>query len=327
MNKRERIERTIAGEPADRLPAACWRYLPGDDQRSADFAHALTTFQEQYDWDFLVAAPANSFLVSDYGAFDEWQGGMIGARTFIKRVVQRSLDWTTLRPLDAARGALGRVVEGIRMAGEHLADTVPLVVTVYSPLAQAADLAGDTPLMRHIRTQPERIQTGLNTLTESTVRFLEALRRMPIAGILYLIPQADYALMSEDEYSTYGLPYDRKIIDALPSKCWLNIVSFGGDLPMLKFAGGFKAQAIHWRDRETEPALSLGKTLFNGAACGGVSVRDLQLGTPNTVREAVRDAVVQMNGRRLIVTPGGFIPAGTPLSNLRALREAVEVKA
>ena len=40
MTKRERLEKTIHGEEADRVPVALWRHWPGDDQRAADLVEA-----------------------------------------------------------------------------------------------------------------------------------------------------------------------------------------------------------------------------------------------------------------------------------------------
>ncbi len=324
MNKRERLERTITGEPTDRSPVIAWRHFPGDDQRSLDFAGAVLHFQQTYDWDAAFITPANGYMVTDYGAGDEWTGSADGQRVFQKRAIQRTLDWTALRPLDPARGSFGRVAEAIRVVHDSLGESVPLLVTVYAPLVQAADLSGQLTLTRHLRTQAERVHTGLNTFAESTLRWIDALRRLPIAGIHYVIDAADYTLYSEDEYTAFGLPYDRKIIDSLPSKFWFNMISISGEQPMFKFAGAFKVQAVHWHDRAAEPTLAIGKALFAGAACGGVGTRDMYLATPNAIRDAAREAIIQMNAHRLIVAPGGVIPVTTPISNLRALRDAVE---
>jgi uroporphyrinogen decarboxylase len=38
--KRERLEATVVGETADRLPVALWRHWPGDDQDAAALAAA-----------------------------------------------------------------------------------------------------------------------------------------------------------------------------------------------------------------------------------------------------------------------------------------------
>ncbi len=47
MNKRERLEKTFAGEATDRVPVALWRHWPGDDQRAADLAQSCVSFPER----------------------------------------------------------------------------------------------------------------------------------------------------------------------------------------------------------------------------------------------------------------------------------------
>lgn len=324
MNKRERIEKTIAGEPTDRAPVTLWKHFPGDDQRASDLAHSVINFQRQYDWDIAVIMPANSYAVSDYGAFDQWEGSADGTRRYPKRAIQRSLDWTSLRTLDPTRGMLGRVQETVQLVTTALTNETPTLLAIYSPFAQARDLAGDETLLRHMRTQTDRVHTGLNILTDSTLRFIDALRQTDIAGFLYLAPQANYTDFSEEEYQAFGLSYDRKILDSIHSKHWLNIAHMGGQFPMFKFASALKAHALSWHDRDNEPTLALGKTLFNGAVCGGLSVQEhLMFGSPSTVREAARDALQQVGNHSLILAPGGTVPITAPLSNIRAVRESV----
>lgn len=325
MDKRERLEKTIAGEPTDRIPVALWRHWPGDDQRAADLARSTVEFQTTYDWDFVKVTPGSSFCVTDYGVQDEWRGSLEGTRVYTKRAIERSLDWTGLRTLDPARGALGRQQECLRLIGEALGEDVPVIQTVFSPLAQAQYLAGRDLLIEHMRTQPDRVHSGLSVLTESTLRFMEALKRQPIAGIFYAIQHASYKVLSEEEYKTFGLPYDRKVLDMLPSKWWFNVIHLHGDLPMFKFAHELNAQVVNWHDQKSEPTLSQGKTLFDGAVCGGWDQWDhLHQGTPTTVREAARTAIADTNGRRLILATGCVTLVTSPLSNLRAAREAVE---
>lgn len=325
MNKRERLEQTIAGGQTDRPPVALWRHWPGDDQRAADLARSTVEFQKTYDWDFVKVTPASSYCLVDYGAQDEWKGSMEGTRVYTRRPIDRSLDWTTLRALDPTRGSLGRQAECLQLVTDALGEEVPVIQTIFSPLAQAKNLAGQDTLIRQMRTYPDRVHTGLNILTESTLRFIEHLKRLPIAGIFYAIQHASYAILPEDEYRTFGLPYDRKILDTLPSKWWFNIVHLHGDLPMFKFASDFKAQGINWHDTNTEPDLAQGKTLFDGAVVGGLSQWDhLHLGTPSTVKEAARAAMQRTNCRRFILATGCVTMVTTPLSNIRAAREAVE---
>src|SRR5206468_3778376 len=74
MNKRERLQATIAGEPVDRVAVALWRHFPVDDQDPEAFATATLEFQHQYDWDLVKVTPSSSFCLSDWGVIDAWRG-------------------------------------------------------------------------------------------------------------------------------------------------------------------------------------------------------------------------------------------------------------
>lgn len=326
MNKRERLTKTIAGEPTDRVPVALWRHWPGDDQRAADLARSVIEFQKAYDWDIVKVTPASSYMIADYGVQDVWEGNLEGTRTYIKRAVTRSLDWTELRPLDPSRGSLSKQIECLNLVGEALKDDdAPILATIFSPLAQAKNIAGKDLLIRHLRTHPDRVHTGLNALTETTLRYIDTLKRTPVAGIFYAVQHASYDVMSEDEYRAFGLPYDRKILDALPNKWWMNMLHLHGDSPMFRLCSQLPLQAINWHDQETEPDLATGKSLFNGVVCGGLSRwQHVHHGAPSSVREQARAAINQTNGRRFILSTGCVTMITSPLSNIRAVREAVE---
>lgn len=183
MDKRERLEKTLAGQQPDRRAVSLWRHWPGDDQRAADLAKSTIWFQQQFDWDFSVVAPANNFSVVDYGLQDAWQGSSYGLRDITKRVVQRSLDWTHLRTLDPMRGDLAKQVDCLRLVGEAFeADRVPFIQPVYSPFAQALRLAGRERLVSHLRQEPARLQTGLNILTRIDIAFRRSVATHPGSG-------------------------------------------------------------------------------------------------------------------------------------------------
>ena len=61
------------------------------------------------------------------------------------------------------------------------------------------------------------------------------------------------------------------------------------------------------------------------AVCGGLAQWDhVHQSTPTAIREAARAAIHETNGRRLILSTGCNTLITSPLSNLRAVREAVE---
>ncbi len=325
LTKRERLERTIQGEEVDRVPVALWRHWPGDDQRAVDLAEAVVTFQRQWDFDFVKVTPASSFCIADYGVQDRWVGHLEGTREYTRHAVNRSLDWTELRVLDPTRGELSRQLEVLRLLKDAFGTDVPFIQTIFSPLAQAKNIAGPNLLIEHMRTAPDRLKTGLNTITESTIRFIDAIRRSGVSGIFYAIQHASYSIMSESEYAEFGRPFDQRILAAMPEDWWLNVVHLHGNAPMFDLIADYPVQVINWHDRETLPDLATGKIKFRGAVSGGIGRWDpMHNGTPGEVRSQARQAIEQTNGRRFILSTGCVIMTTTPLSNIRAAREVVE---
>ena len=325
MRKRERLEKTIAGEATDRAPVALWRHWPGDDQHPADLARAIVDFQKRWDWDFVKVTPASSYCLVDYGVEDRWVGHLEGTRDYTKSVVQEPADWTKLPRLDPTAGGLGMHLETLRLVREGVGDDVPIIHTIFNPLAQAKHIAGRDDVIRHLRRYPDMLKTGLATIADNMVRYLEALRTQTrIDGIFYAIQHASYGLLNEDEYREFGRPYDLQILEALGESWWFNLLHLHGADPMFDLVTDYPVQAINWHDRETPPMLAEGQARFDGAVCGGLGRWDAaHNGTPDEVRAQARDALEQTGGRRFILSTGCVLITTSPTSNVRAVRESV----
>ena len=327
MQKRERLERAIAGEPVDRVPVALWRHWPGDDQRYADLARSTIDFQHDYNWDFVRVMPSRNFQVVDYGVQDIWEGDALGIRQITKRVISRSLAWTEIRPLSPSRGQLLQQMQCLKLIGQALgSEQVPVLQSIYSPLVQAAQLAGRQKVLRDMRVRPDRLRSGLNQLTEGTIRFLDALRKIPgIAGVFLVTEFASHDIMSEAEYAACVLPHIQNILADLPDHWWLNIVQVRGPSPMLPLFGDLPIQALNWDTRIEEDGLTKAKSHFNFASCGGLNdADDLLSGTPALLTSVIRDAVNQSESRRFILSGSGAGFVNLPISNIRAVRSIVE---
>ncbi len=323
MSRRERLAATFAGEPVDRVAVALWRHFPGDDQRPADLASATLSWQAQYDWDFMKVSPSSGFCLRDWGVEDRWVGGDEGARQYTKRAIHRPQDWELLRPLSARTGAIGGQLQALTLISEGLGSDVPFIQTVFSPLAQAKNLAGKEMLILHIRNHPSAVRTALEVITQSTLQFVEECKSRGIAGLYYAVQLASFADLSLDEYREFGEPYDRRILDAVRD-LWFNMIHLHGTAGMFDLVSRYPAQALNWHDRESGPSLQDGQRIFPGAVCGGLEHwDDLLRGDPDLIRERVADALKQTGGRRLIVSSGCVAPVNAPFSNLRAVRAAV----
>ena len=322
-NKRQRLEAVIAGETPDRIPVALWRHWPGDDQNAESLAAAHLKWQRDYDWDLLKVGPASSYSVVDWGVRDQWVGHIEGTREYTHRPIQQPADWQKLTTLDPHQGMLATQLEALRLVGQELDREVPFIATIFSPLSQAKHLADNPVMLSHLRAHPDAFRQGLEAITESTIRFIEAAKATGISGIYYAIQHARYPLMSPAEYEIWGRPYDLRILEAANDR-WLNILHIHSTDIMFDELADYPFPIVNWHDRETGLSLRRGLEKIKGAASGGVDHWTLHQESPEQMLEEIEDAIAQTNGRRLLLGTGCVAMVTTPLRNIRALRESVE---
>ncbi len=324
MTRRARLEATFAGQPVDRVAVALWRHFPGDDQRPADLATSTLVFQNQYDWDFIKVSPSSSFCLVDWGARDEWVGGDEGSREYVAHPIERAEDWTRLPVLDPQQGFLSGQLRCLAQIHDAVGSEVPFIQTIFAPLSQAKSLVGKNRLAIHLRQHPQEVHAGLETITQSTIRFIQASLPLGIAGIYFAVQLATYEILSEAEYREFGEPYDRRVL-AAAEECWFNLLHIHGLDVMFDLCAAYPVPAINWHSRETPPTLAEALQRYRGAVCGGLAQwDDLLRGDPELIKREVADAVGQTEGRRLIVASGCVSPVNAPWNNLRAVRAAVE---
>ena len=316
MNKRERLETTVAGGAVDRPAIALWRHFPGDDQRAADLAAAHVWWQQTYDFDLLKVTPASSYCTEDWGIAIEWRGGDEGTSAYGRHIIDEPEDWLKLPVLDPGRGSLAMAREAVRLTCNALGPDVPVIMTIFSPLAQARHLAGPN-LLPHLREHPDMVSAGFDVITESVIRFIESLADSGAAGIFYAAQWADPQHLSRDEYSLFGRAYDQRILHAAGG-FWFNMLHAHGLGVYLDMFDDYPVQAVNWHDREAGPSLAEGAAILPGALSGGLDRWTVHRGTPDDVRREADDAIEQTGGRRLILSTGCVTMTNSPLSNLRA---------
>ena len=322
--KRERLEAAIAGQVADRPPVALWRHFPVDDQDPRWLAEAIIRFQEEYDFDFVKVTPASSYCLVDWGVEDVWEGNSEGTRRYVLRMIETPGDWGRMRKLSPSAGNLSRHLDCLKLLRAKLPAGTPLLPTVFSPLAQAKNLAGEQRLFEHLHRNPGAVLAGLEAITATTVDFISAALAAGADGIFYAIQHASYRYMDAEGYARFGIPHDERILEAAEGG-WLNVLHLHGDAIMLDLTERYRVQVVNWHDREAGPSLSEGAVRLKGkAVCGGIRRGTLALGDPLQVSEEAADALKQMRRQGLVLGTGCVVPIIAPHANLAAARRAVE---
>jgi uroporphyrinogen decarboxylase len=324
MTHTERVKACIAGEMLDRPPVALWRHFPVDDQTPHGLAAATVAFQRRFDFDLVKVTPSSSFCLKDWGIEDEWRGDNEGTRVYTRAVVVKPGDWERLPVLDANKGYLAEQTACLRIIIEELGSEVPVIQTIFSPLAQAKNLIGRENLSVHLRQYPDAVHTALRTITESTRRFIEVIIQTGVAGIFYAVQHGSYALLSKEEYRLFGRYYDLQVLEAAQG-LWLNLLHLHGNDVMFDEFLDYPVQILNWHDQETPPTLSEGQAKFQGVVCGGLGrQRTLVLGTPQQIETEAQQAFRSTAGKRFILGTGCVTPVIAPAGNLMAVRQIVE---
>jgi uroporphyrinogen decarboxylase len=320
---RERIQAAIHGEVIDRPPVALWRHFPVDDQSAEALAAAHLHYQQNYDFDLVKVTPASSFCLKDWGVEDEWVGDTEGTRRYTRRVIQDPGDWEALSVLKPTAPYLAAQLECLRMIRAGLSPDTPLLQTVFSPLAQAKNLAGNDLLLDHLKHHPSSVMKGLKTIAETTRLFVDAARSTGIDGIFYAIQHAQKQLLALDEYRVFGLIFDRETIE--PARdLWCNMLHLHGQQVHFELASELPFQIVNWHDRETFPSLTEAQLLFKGVTCGGMRQGTLVYQDAAEVRKEAADAIQQTGGRHFLLGTGCVVPVIASHGNLMAARGIVE---
>ena len=267
--------------------------------------------------------PASSFAVKDWGVEDQWMGDTEGSRRYTKRIIQGPADWEKLPVLDPTSPHLAGQLACLRLVRQDLNPETPLIQTIFNPLAQAKNLAGNDLLIAHMRQYPDAVMQGLDTIAKTTAKFIESVCEIGVDGIFYAVQHAQASLLSIDEYTKFGLPYDQQAL--IPSKeLWCNMLHLHGKDVYFSLLRLLNFQIVNWHDRETHPALSEAQSLFKGVLCGGLRQDTLVLEDQAKVKEEAEDAVRQTKNKRFILGTGCVVPITASHGNLMAARKCVD---
>jgi uroporphyrinogen decarboxylase len=310
MQKIERVKKALQGEDVDRIPYSIWTHFPIVDLDAAGLAKSTMAFYREYDLDFVKSMPNGMFSIEDYDCgcdFSEVPTGGVAKAT--RLAVTKPSDWEKLSDLDIESGALGRELKSLNLILNDIHGEAPVIATVFSPLTTALKLSGPN-LMKHILTEPEKVKAGLDILTSTTRRFAERAIEMGCAGIFLASQMSQRSMMKESEYREFGVPYDLKVLEAVKSNSWFNVIHIHGDNIFFEILKDYPVQGISWHVWETAPtveeflAADTGKCLV-----GGLRRFKITEGILPEIAKDIRETTRLTGGKRLFLAPGCEIRA------------------
>jgi uroporphyrinogen decarboxylase len=280
-------------------------------------------WQKEYDWDIIKFTPRGTYSVEDWGAKRVYTPNKGGVQAVGAPGVTNPDQWLDLPPLDVNSGCLGEQLKAFELTIQEIGGEAPVLMTVFNPLTTAFKLTGN-PLYTHLRCHPEKLKAGLEVITDTIIRFSKASLKAGADGIFFATQSDSYQVLNEEEYREFGEVYDRKFLEALRDEAEFLVLHAHGFDIMFDLVASYPIDGINWHDRAAGPSLRSASERFQGLLLGGVDEwGTLQTGTPDEIKAELDEAVTQVDGRRLVLSPGCVIPITTPPESIQVARDAV----
>ena len=337
MTKVERIKAALKKEAVDKLPYAFWTHLPGDDMFPEIVAEKTYEFYKKYDLDFIKMMNNGMYAAEDFGCKSDSSAVKSGGATVLTcSPIQTADDWTRLEMPDIHKGAYGRELKHLRLLLEKTKGEVPVILTVYTPLAAANKIAdsmlkygSDNKTLCHIlEGNGDKLKVGLEIITETTCNFIREAINMGADGVFIASQTSSYDYFTDKIYQEYGTPYDMKILEAAKGG-WFNVLHAHGDKLMFDTLKDYPVDAFNWHAFETLPTLKQARDLTGKCLIGGIQRYSITNGNKNAIINEIYQSLEALKGLGHILTPGCVVryPLNEDiLAFVRKAKEEIEAK-
>ena len=319
---RERVLAAVRGEVLDRPPFAVWRHFyEVEDAGASALANVLVGFARLHRLDLLKYNPRAHYHAEPWGTRYRYEG----SPTLVRYAVESSEDWARIDRRDPSEPVFLEMLEGMQIARAALPD-VPILMTIFTPLAICERLAGRERVLADLRGRPGRVLPALEAVTETFATFARTCVMAGADGIfLATTAWARRDVLRDDEYERFGRPFDLRILEPV-AHAPLNVLHACGPNARVIELADYPVAAVSWNVHAPgTPSLSAFLATVPGrVAIGGLSDDALSAHDGSRVRQEVARALDETGGRRLIAAGGCTIPTDTAPYVIDAARDALE---
>lgn len=303
-----------------------WGHVYHRESSAADLvAHTMERW-ETYRWDWVKLNPRKHYHVEDWGV-RYWYSGVPNQKPVLEAwPIHAAADWAKIRDVPHDRGALGEQIEATRLMRAALPADVPLLQTVFTPLAVLGEMVEPASMLRdHLRSDPASVRPALEAVTAVYERYVKELMRAGADGLyLATVDWGSRDFVTPEELRAWSRPYDLRILAAAGASPFHTLHVCKSRNLLFEFAD-YPVGAFSWAATDpTNPSLAAALARLRGSVMGGIAHEGaLQATDPEAVVEEYERALEQTGGRRWLVAPGCSMPPETPAANLAAVRDAV----
>lgn len=305
MTRMQRLRAAVAGEPVDRVPCTGWVHFITETLGGTEHALRHMRWVRDNDWD--ICKVVNDF----HYPFPEGAERLRGVEDMLR-----------FEPASLDEPSFAEELKAIRLLRAEFGPHMPIVLTVFEPLRQVVRRAGMRSLDL-VLANPKPAERMLEAVAETTRRYMRAVREAGCDGIFLactggLRPPARFGL-SDEHYARFVKPYERDLLQA--AEGMVRIVYVHGTPIDMQRVIDLPCEVFSVSDRlPGNPSLAQLRRLTDRCLMGGIDESRIHDMSQEELELQIADAIEQLGGRGLILSPGCTLPAWTPAHQLRLIR-------
>lgn len=326
MTSRERMLAALRGAELDRPPVSFWGHVYHRESSAEELvAHTLELWR-RWQWDWIKLNPRKHYHVEPWGVSYRYSGVPDAKPTLEYFPIVNGSDWDRIEEVPHDQGALGEQIEAVRRLRAQLPSDVPILATVFTPLAILGELTEPPTVLReHLTSAPAAVERAIEKVTRVYERYVRALMSAGADGLyLATVDWGSRRFVTPELLARWSRPYDLRLLAAAGPSPFHTLHVCKEDGLLFEFSD-YPVGAFSWdATAPGNPSLAEGLQRLPGAVMGGIAHEGaLQASSADGVRMQYRRALEQTGGRRWLVAPGCSMPPATPEGNLAAIREDV----
>jgi uroporphyrinogen decarboxylase len=306
LNKIDRVSHALKGEEVDRPPFSFWYHFGLQHGPGRKHAEAEVDFYRAYDLDFLK-------VMNDYPY--PLPAGL--------EAVESADDWRRVEPVSATDECWVEQLSALGFINDQIGGEALFIETIFSPWTTARRLTRAGNINEVRERHPEALFSAMDAIATSLANYARAAVERGAAGIFLSLGAATDDVMSEEDYKTWGRPFDLKVLDAVRN-AQFNVLHIHGRRIHFDSLLDYPVSAINWSHLTTPPTLVEGRRRSGKAVMGGIDeAAAAHLAGPE-IEKQISTALDEVGTRGLLITPGCSVATDTPVRTLKAIKAAVE---
>lgn len=310
MDKIERVDRVLDGQPVDRPPLSLWYHFGVQHGGGEQFAKLSLAYFDHYNLDFLK-------VMNDY-FYPPPQG---------LETIETAADLNRFDRFDVAASDWAEQFRALKYINDALGGRAYFVDTVFDPWQTIQRHLAGKNIKMLMAAEPEALLTALDVIAENLIAYCTVSLQLGSAGIFLSVPAAT-EYVTREEFLKFVKPPAMKVLSAIAGRGRMNTVHVhGGDL-FFDDCLDFPVPVFSWWDRGPGgPSLASVKQKIDGCVMGGIDQTVVSRSSPGFLRDHVREGI-RLGGRRRFILAGGCsIPTWTYPGSIKAIVETAAASA